>query len=311
MTDAKVRRGAGQASRWVLLAGLFVGLSFGSPALGAAPSGADPALKEQKRHYNAGVEAADAGDWAKADAEFAAAEEAKPDYRINWARGGAKFELGKYRDATAQLETCLREGKRMTAAQRKEVEEMLAEARAKLVTLRIRMSVPGAEILVDGEAAGTSPLDADVIVDPGRRRIVASKPGVTFVPVTLALSPGEIMDVTIDVEPPPRPPVQKDVGKAEEGSGWKPWAVAGGTTVAVTGIGTGIGILALTPEESRQENTKWAVASFAIGGAATVGTILVAAFWAAEKKPAAQKSAVWVAPMVSGRENGIWLGGAF
>ncbi|MRG97432.1 PEGA domain-containing protein [Polyangium spumosum] len=270
-------------------------------------------MEEQKRHFKAGVAAADAGDWAQADVEFAAAWDVKPHYKIAWARGGAKIELGKYREATAQLEACLREGTKMTKAERKQVEELLAEARAKLVKLHIRLSVPGAEIRVDGEPVGTSPLEADVIVDPGQRSIAATKPGVKFVPVTLSVSPGQAMNVDIEVEPPPPAPlpVKKDAAKPAEGGGWKPWVVGAGTAVAVTGIGTGAAILALTPAESWDENMKWAMTSFAVGGTAAIGAIIVGALWATEKKPAAQRSAVWVAPVVSGRENGVWLGGAF
>ncbi len=299
----------GPASRWALAAGLLVGLSFGGPAFGAGPKGApavDPRAEEARQHYGAGEAAAEMGNWAKARDAFSSAWEAKPHYKIAWALASAEIELGKYRDATAHLEACLSMGNGMAPAEREEVTAMLADTRARLATLRIKLEVTGADILVDGERVGTSPLDGDVVVDPGQRRIVAWKQGVKFVPVARSLKPGATVDVSIMVEQrpaPPRAPEDKDTN----GGGWKPWAIAGGTTVAAAGIVTGVAMMAFPSDSHSME---WAVGAFALGGVATFATIAMA-LAPTKKKRTAPKSGLWVAPVVGGRENGVWVGGSF
>jgi hypothetical protein len=52
---------------------------------------------------------------------------------------------------------------------------MLAEAKANITTVTVRVDVPGAEVLVDGRPLGHSPLSGPVFLEPGPHRFEAQK----------------------------------------------------------------------------------------------------------------------------------------
>ena len=85
------------------------------------------------------------------------------------------------RDATGQV----REGvgahgealDQSWVAERRSVEELLAQARVKVGAITVRVEPAGAEVFVDGKAVGKAPLAGEVFVEPGARVIEAKLAG--------------------------------------------------------------------------------------------------------------------------------------
>jgi hypothetical protein len=124
--------------------------------------------------------------WAEAEAKLLAAFALNRSYDIAANLGNTQYRLGKYRDAAEHLAFAVRSwpviGKR---EQREFSAKRLAEARKFVASVTIRVSSPGAKVLIDGREVGLSPLAAEVFVEPGRRRLEARLEG--YEPATSVL----------------------------------------------------------------------------------------------------------------------------
>jgi PEGA domain len=120
--------------------------------------------------YDEGVVAYKTGQWAVARASFLAAWSLKQHWQIAGNLADCELTLGKYREAAAHASYYLRDA----PADRKQRAQVLVDkAAAHIGTLVVRVDQPGAEVLVDGEAVGKSPLPDPVFVDPGHHTVQA------------------------------------------------------------------------------------------------------------------------------------------
>jgi hypothetical protein len=102
-----------------------------------------------------------------------------PTYDVATVLGQVEEKLGKYRDAAEHYEF----GIRFAPVGKSEkidkgigrTKELLAVVKKRIVTLKVSVE-PGAEITLDGKVMGTSPLPADLFVEPGEHFIRASHP---------------------------------------------------------------------------------------------------------------------------------------
>ncbi|MCK6587590.1 MAG: hypothetical protein L6Q76_08405 [Polyangiaceae bacterium] len=190
---------------WVPALAGFVALgSAAGPAFGqtrcARPGSITGNEAEGRRHYEAGVSAADAGDWKKAHAAFLEACRRMHHPFILANLGQAALELGKYREAAGYFSQHLRDNP-VRDEKTARVEEMLKRAQAKIGTLTFQ-AAPGAEILVNGSPVGRAPLRDAVFVEPGLLELVArpvSGPSVRAVRFIATGSTAEI-DLTPSME---------------------------------------------------------------------------------------------------------------
>jgi hypothetical protein len=84
--------------------------------------------------------------------------------------------------------------------------KMLAEARAEALALDIQASEPDADVLVDGAEVGTSPLHRVIFVEPGARRVVATRDGFKPAEAEVTGDKGDVIAVVLTLDPlPPRP----------------------------------------------------------------------------------------------------------
>jgi tetratricopeptide (TPR) repeat protein len=112
--------------------------------------------------------------WAEAEAAFVAAWELNPTYDVAANLGHTQYRLGKYREAAEHLSFALRTWPLIGAQEpRKLAQERLAEARAFVGSLKIQSEAEHADIFVDGKLVGRTPLDHEVFVDPGARKLEA------------------------------------------------------------------------------------------------------------------------------------------
>jgi hypothetical protein len=112
--------------------------------------------------------------WAEAEAAFVAAWELNPTYDVAANPGHTQYRLGKYREAAEHLSFALRTWPLIGAQEpRKLAQERLAEVRAFVGSLKIQSEAEHADIFVDGKLVGRTPLDHEVFVDPGARKLEA------------------------------------------------------------------------------------------------------------------------------------------
>lgn len=146
-----------------------------------APSLAEPAneqVKVARKRFQEGVAAADARNYEAARLAFQQAYALKPHPSVLRNLGQAELKTGHYLDAARHLSTFIRDTTFGTANERESAKKSLAEAETKIGKLLLEVDVMGAEIAVDGEMSGRSPLGADPIyVEPGQRIVRVQKDG--------------------------------------------------------------------------------------------------------------------------------------
>ncbi len=163
-------------------AALFVVLAALS-VLVAAPAHADDgagkdARAEASERFRRGVKLYKDRDYVAALVEFKRAYELEPNYRVLYNLGQTSRELKDYASALVSYRRYLDEGGKEVAPTRKsEVEEVLKDLTDRVGTLRITTNVKGAEIQVDDEVVGESPLADGVVVNIGKRRVSATFTG--------------------------------------------------------------------------------------------------------------------------------------
>jgi hypothetical protein len=199
--------------------------------------------------------------WAEAEAKLLGALALNPSYDVAVNLGQTQYRLGKYRDAAENIAFALRSWPIVAKKEQREAAvKRLEEVRKLVATVTIRVSVPGAMVLVDGKEIGRSPLTAEVFVDPGTRTIEAKLAGFLDAKQTITTVKGDAQELSIALIPAAQQGSSSN-GRTERNTGGGGVAVGGavrepsepqpsgksgmliggGISVAVVGIGIGIG----------------------------------------------------------------------
>lgn len=150
-------------------------LGAAPPTLLAGPEGSSLA-QEAGKHFQRGVTLFNEADYRAALVEFRRAYDIAPKTAVLYNIGQTYFQLQSYALALTALQRYLDESP-ATAAHRAEVTQTIETLRARVGKLAITTNVPGCEILVDDEPAGTTPLAEPLLVSIGRRKITTSHAG--------------------------------------------------------------------------------------------------------------------------------------
>ncbi|MCK6592836.1 MAG: PEGA domain-containing protein [Polyangiaceae bacterium] len=135
--------------------------------------------------------------WHAAYANFLAAWSLKQHYQIAGTLGWVEAELGRYREAATHLTYYLREAPKEKVAERKSAEVLLAQARAKVGALALKVEPAGAEVFVDGVSVGKAPFQSDVFVEPGAHVIEAKLDGYMTAKATAEMGAGSSHEVPL------------------------------------------------------------------------------------------------------------------
>ncbi len=168
--------------RSVALAGLLAGLSL-LPAVARAqvtPTAplADSLQGDAKQAYESAKLLAQNGDFAGAREEFSHAYELSKDPRLLYNVAICDKGLHQYARMKNVLEQYLREGGALvTPEARTAAQDALGAIRALVASLKVTVSESGAEVLVDGQSVGTTPLPSALALDLGQHRLTVQKPG--------------------------------------------------------------------------------------------------------------------------------------
>jgi hypothetical protein len=152
------------------------------PAAAVAPAGpkslADTLTGDAKAAYEGGKILYGDGDYAGAKVKFQAAYDTAKDPRLLWNMAVCEKGLRHYARVVALTQQYLElGGPLITEEDRTEAKELLNAIESFTVALSLDVNEAGAEVTIDGEGVGTTPLPTAVTVDIGTRDIRVSKPG--------------------------------------------------------------------------------------------------------------------------------------
>ncbi len=142
-----------------------------------APPAAPPSLAESltgdaKADYDTAVIVYGDKDYAGAFLKFSNAYDKSKDPRLLWNMATCQKQLRHYARVIDLVQRYLAEGgDKISAADRKDGEDLIAALEPLTSKVTITVTEPGAEIFIDGESIGKSPLPAAVRVDVGTRKL--------------------------------------------------------------------------------------------------------------------------------------------
>jgi hypothetical protein len=213
------------------------------------------AVQEARTRFARGAQFYNDGDYKLALIEFQRAYDLAPNYRVLYNIGQVNMQLNNYAKALCALESYLTLGGKEIQAQRKTaVENDINSLKVRTARLLVNTNVEGAEILVDDNAIGTTPMQTPAIIDAGQHHVVARKEGKTPANKDVTLAGAD--DVKLDLEltdlpvaipvpvPVPQPsggrerPVEGEQPPPSRGPVWIGWTATGAFAVgaAVTGV---------------------------------------------------------------------------
>ncbi len=148
------------------------------PAPAQAPSLSESLTGPAKASYEEGRILYGEGDFAGALVKFSAAHEQSKDPRLLWNMAVCEKNLRRYAKAQQLVERYIREGGSVLTDQDRIDAVALVQALKPYVTaVTVEVDQRGAEVSVDDEAVGTSPLAEPLRLNVGARRFKVSKPG--------------------------------------------------------------------------------------------------------------------------------------
>jgi hypothetical protein len=165
----------------------------------------------------------------------------KKSYDIAGNLGAVELAINMPRDAAEHLLHSLRQfpanGK---PEARDKTRQRLEEALKQIGTLVIKANVDGADILIDGKSIGKAPLEQEVFVEAGARRVEAKFEGYESAQQQLQVGKGSTHQVALKLKKSaPPPPVVVTPTRPS----WTVPVIVVGASLTVASIGTGIGLM--------------------------------------------------------------------
>lgn len=183
--------------------------------------------------------------------------------RIAGNLGRTELRLEKYRDAAEHIALFLREDQTLGQQERTDLEAQLARARAQVGVLRVEVAQAGAEVWVDGAAAGTAPLAHEIYLDPGKHTVEARHAD-SVAKKEIEARAGAEETVRLDATPPSpsakapsAPSVQSSAPSAAAGRPIVPALVVGG--VGALGLIAGAVALGMYADKRNQAEALYSV----------------------------------------------------
>jgi tetratricopeptide (TPR) repeat protein len=240
----------------------------------------DATLQMARERFQEGVKYYDAKQYDKARAAFLQAYALKkhPAVLLNLAQ--SELRSSHEADAAKHFSQYLRENREASAAERQEAEKGLAAAKASVGEITVNVETADADVYIDGNAEGRSPLAGPVFLKAGAHTLEARKDGKTASTSVTALAgqsgavdlrfsgpsgvtpapglppaaggtePGNLPPPGMDGQPSGPGPGPGPAGPGPEGDTGKPgfidWAKSNkvawvGAGITVVGLGAGIG----------------------------------------------------------------------
>jgi hypothetical protein len=239
-----------------------------SPAAAPAPAAppAAPALEplagDAKANYEAGKLLFGDGDFNGALLKFKAAYDATKDPRPLWNMAACEKMLRHYSRAV-KLVTLYLQDDRVSADERGDATRLKNTLSEFTGPLAITVTEDGADVSVDGEGVGQSPLPAPVTLDIGSRKIEVKKPGFRVYSGSVVVSSGSNAPLQVKLAPdlhqghlvvkaPAGASIVVD-GAAVGVGAWEGTLASGGHSLRVSATGMHVyqGEVSLTDDQTR------------------------------------------------------------
>ena len=228
--------------------GRFLAFVVLALSLAATPARAsDNASREAAKHFQRGVDLYNDGDFRGALVEFRKAYQVWPRANVLYDIGQTEYQLLDYASALKTLERYLAETG-PNAVHRQEVESTVEVLRGRVGRILLTTDGGACDVLVDDQPAGTTPLDAPLLVSVGPRRIAVHCAGDRAAIKRLEVAAGETVRVELKVPPAPIAAVRSamaagnsahDAAPPVPGKGWMTgWIVSGVLVAATVAMGT-------------------------------------------------------------------------
>lgn len=177
----------------------------------------DVTLTMARERFKEGVSYFDKKDFAKARVAFLQAYALKkhPAVLLNLAQ--SELRSGHEADAAKHFALYLRDYKDATDAERQGAETGLTAAKALVAEVALDVDATGAEVYVDGDLEGQTPLPGPVFLAPGSHELLAKKEGKTAKSQVNA-SAGQSSSVSLKLAAAARPPAAGTVPAPSEGN---------------------------------------------------------------------------------------------
>jgi hypothetical protein len=155
---------------------------------------------EAKSHFQRAVELFHEADFRAALIEFQRAYDAAPNYKVLYNLGQTSLELQDYAGALKAFRGYLDGGVReIPAARRAQVEADLKRLESRVARVEIAVNVEGADVTVDDVSVGKSPLPQAVLIGAGRRKIAATKAGLSTASRVVDVAGGDKPKVSLEL----------------------------------------------------------------------------------------------------------------
>ncbi len=182
------------------LAAVIVFLSLAAPAWAQERKASDADISEARARFGRGVQLYREGSLEAALAEFEKANQLAPSYRLQYNIGQVHYELHDYVSALRAYRLYLRGGgDEISADRRSKVQGDIDDLEGRVAQVMVKTNVSGAVIAVDDVRTGAAPLRQPLLINPGVRRVSASKAGYLPVSVTVTAASGERMEVSLEL----------------------------------------------------------------------------------------------------------------
>lgn len=212
------------------------------PAPASSAPAAPPVPETADSLYNQGNDAYDRGDYSLAFELYTGAFKLRKSYDIARNIGLTELKLGRFKDAIGHLSYSLDLYPSNRPDTKKQVVAWLAEARAQVGKLSLRVSPESAECRVAGAAAGPDAREEDLLVDPGEVKIECRAAGRRTEKRTITIEKGGRAELALALAPDATGP-----GPGPGDGSPRTVLVWAGSAAAATGLGVGaaVGVVSL------------------------------------------------------------------
>jgi hypothetical protein len=196
---------------------------------------------EARQRYERGLKLYEEGAFDGARSEFERAYALAATYKLLYNIGVVYAQLADFVGAIKFLEQYLQEGgAQIPEARRNEVTKLLSELRSRVAKLQVRVNEPDSDVYIDDVLVGRSPLAESVAVNPGRRKVSATKKG--RVPSSKVIDVASADRANVELELAAVPVVREIRDAPTRRVPWLGWAATG-----VLAAGAGVfGYVAVT-----------------------------------------------------------------
>jgi tetratricopeptide (TPR) repeat protein len=207
----------------------------------AAADDGTVAMREAGKHFQRAVSLYGEADYRAALVEFRRAYAGSPHVSVLYNIGETQYQLQDYAAALTTFERYLAESG-AADPHRAEVESNVETLRARVGHISVVTIPSGADVTVDDQAAGRTPIDRPLLVSIGHRKVVATIPGRSPVTKYVDVATDDNLSLTLQLQDATAPvrtplPALALAPASEPSHAGATWRIVGWTTTGVLAAG--------------------------------------------------------------------------